>query len=159
MWRWCRAGVAVAALIAVAACGRPPLSLSPELPTSLEPSVTSGPRALDCDYLLSRAEVKDLIGATVESALVSYGDGAGCQYQTARGPGNVIVFTGPVAEQMWSNRPSGSPGPTSPVEINIVDGWPVGHVPGRWLTVTGDAFEVLSLEARIQLVTLLVTRL
>ncbi len=121
--------------------------------------MTSGPRSLDCEYLLSRTEVRNLIGATVESALVSYGDGAACQYQTARGPGNVIVFTGPVAEQMWSNRPSGSPGPASPVEINIVDGWPVGHVPGRWLTVTGDAFEVLSLEARIQLVTLLVSRL
>ncbi|MBA2382375.1 MAG: hypothetical protein H0V73_09725 [Chloroflexi bacterium] len=69
------------------------------------------------------------------------------------------LHTGPTAEQMWSDRPTGTPGPTGTVEINIVDGRPVGHVPGRWLTVRGQAFDALSMDARIQLVTLLVSRL
>jgi hypothetical protein len=120
---------------------------------------TNGPRALDCEYLLSRSEVADLIGAGVESVLVSYGDGAGCQYQTARGAGYVSVFTGPVAEQMWSDRPLGTPGPPGPVDINIVDGAPVGHVAGKWLTVSGPAFEVLPLQARIELVIRLLARI
>jgi hypothetical protein len=93
---------------------------------------------------------------------VSYGDsagGAGCQYQTALGGGYVTIVTGPAAEQMWSNRPTGTPGPPAPVDINIVDGAPVGHLVGRWVTVQGAAFDGLPLATRIELVELLVGRL
>ena len=141
------------------ACDRPPPSGSPTFPTSLPPDATNGPRALDCDYLLSRTEVADLISARVESVLVSYGDGAGCQYQTALGAGFVTIFTGPNAEDMWRNRPLGTPGPAGPVDVNIVDGAPVAHVAGRWLTISGPAFEAVPLEARIELVRLLIGRL
>jgi hypothetical protein len=146
-------------LLGPGACDRPPPSASPTFPTSLSPDATNGPLALDCDYLLSRNEVADLIDARVESVLVSYGDGAGCQYQTARGAGYVTMFTGPNAEDMWVHRPLGTPGPEGSVDINIVDGAPVGHVAGRWLTISGPAFEALPLEARIELVRLLIGRL
>ena len=158
--RWIPAAASI--VLAVSACSAPPLpSPTASTPTrqTLGPTVTSGPRSLDCDFLLSLAEVQQLIGARVESVQVSYGDGAGCQYQTDRGSANVIVFSGPVGEEMWGNRPAGSAGPAGPIEVNVVDGWPVGHVLGLWLTIRGRGFEVLSPEARIDLVTLLVRRL
>jgi hypothetical protein len=146
-------------LLGPGACDRPPASASPTLPTSLSSDATNGPRSLDCDYLLSKTEVANLIHAKVEYELVSYGDGASCQYQTALGAGYVIVFTGPNAEAMWGNRPLGTLVPGGSLDVSVVNGAPVGHVAGRWLTISGAAFDALPLEARIDLVRLLIGRL
>ncbi|MFL5683802.1 MAG: hypothetical protein ACJ77O_11740 [Chloroflexota bacterium] len=150
------------AAAAIDGCGSPAPSVPEAIPATLGPLVTPGPQSLDCEFLLSRAEVEQWLHARVEQVRVSYGDtagGAGCQYQTAMGAGYVTIFTGPAAEQMWSNRPAGTPGPPGPVEINVVDGAPVGHLLGRWVTVRGQAFDGLALATRIELVELLAGRL